>query len=80
MKIAETRLILLVALRRVFGVICCQGTSQGRRDQMRLPGMEYWHETLADKQTTHVAINANTEKGVVTWLKRVTDEEYNQLT
>jgi len=42
-----------------------------------LPGAEHWHGASPTSRFTHIAINVNTEKGVVTWLKPVTDEEYN---
>jgi hypothetical protein len=28
---------------------------------------------------THIAINPNTQKGIVVWLERVTDEEYDNF-
>ena len=43
-----------------------------------LPGAEHWHGASPDSSFTHIAINVNTEKGVVNWLKPVTDEEYNR--
>ena len=42
-----------------------------------LPGVEHWHGASPTSSFTHIAINVNTEKGVVNWLKPVTDEEYN---
>jgi len=42
-----------------------------------LPGVEHWHGASPKSRFTHIAINVNTEKGVVNWLKPVTDEEYN---
>jgi quercetin dioxygenase-like cupin family protein len=42
-----------------------------------LPGAEHWHGASPTSSFTHIAINVNTEKGVVNWLKPVTDEEYN---
>jgi 4-carboxymuconolactone decarboxylase len=41
-----------------------------------LPGVEHWHGASPTSSFTHIAINVNTEKGVVNWLKPVTDEEY----
>lgn len=41
------------------------------------PGVEHWHGASPTSHFTHIAINVNTEKGVVTWLEQVTDEEYN---
>jgi hypothetical protein len=41
------------------------------------PGVEDWHGASPTSSFTHIAINVNTEKGVVNWLKPVTDEEYN---
>jgi len=42
-----------------------------------LPGVEHWHGASPTSSFTHIAININPEKGVVNWLKPVTDEEYN---
>ena len=42
-----------------------------------LPGVEHWHGASPKSRFTHIAVNVNTEKGVVNWLKPVTDEEYN---
>jgi quercetin dioxygenase-like cupin family protein len=42
-----------------------------------LPDLEHWHGAIADSQFTHIAINPNTQNGMVKWLQRVTDEEYN---
>jgi quercetin dioxygenase-like cupin family protein len=42
-----------------------------------LPDIEHWHGASPDAGFTHIAINANTQKGIVIWLQRVTDEEYN---
>jgi quercetin dioxygenase-like cupin family protein len=44
-----------------------------------LPDVEHWHGASADSEFTHIAINSNTQKGIVQWLQRVTDEEYNDL-
>jgi quercetin dioxygenase-like cupin family protein len=41
------------------------------------PNIEHWHGASADSEFTHIAINPNIEHGVVTWMERVTDEEYN---
>lgn len=41
------------------------------------PEIIHWHGASADSKFTHIAINPNTQKGVVAWLERVTDEEYN---
>ena len=44
-----------------------------------LPGIEHWHGASRDSEFTHIAINPNTQKGIVEWLQRVTDEEYNSF-
>lgn len=44
-----------------------------------LPGVEHWHGASANSGFTHIAININTEKGIVNWLGKVTDEEYNSI-
>jgi len=70
-------------------LICTEGTGyyqeKGRPIQTLhagdvvkiLPGVEHWHGASPTSSFTHIAINVNTEKGVVNWLKPVTDEEYN---
>ena len=44
-----------------------------------LPDIEHWHGASPDSEFTHIAINTNTQKGIVKWLHRVTDEEYNSF-
>jgi quercetin dioxygenase-like cupin family protein len=44
-----------------------------------LPDVVHWHGASHDSEFTHIAINPNTQKGIVTWLERVTDEEYNSI-
>lgn len=44
-----------------------------------LPDTEHWHGASHDSEFTHIAVNTNTQKGVVEWLQRVTDEEYNSF-
>src|SRR6185503_6936702 len=41
------------------------------------PDVVHWHGASPDSEFTHLAINTNTQKGIVVWLERVTDEEYN---
>jgi quercetin dioxygenase-like cupin family protein len=43
------------------------------------PDVEHWHGASPDSEFTHIAINTNTQKGIVIWLQRVTDEEYNSF-
>ncbi|GAB2554834.1 cupin domain-containing protein [Spirosoma areae] len=45
-----------------------------------LPDIEHWHGASPDSEFTHIAINTNTDKGIVVWLDRVTDEEYPNST
>ena len=40
------------------------------------PNAEHWHGASADTGLQQLYIVPNTEKGVVTWLQPVTDEEY----
>lgn len=42
-----------------------------------LPEVKHWHGASHNSSFTHIAININTEKGIVHWLEKVTDEEYN---
>jgi len=44
------------------------------------PDVVHWHGASADHEMTHLAINTNTQNGVVAWLERVTDEEYDRIT
>ncbi|AEW01117.1 cupin [Niastella koreensis] len=71
-------------------LICTEGTGYYQEkgkpiqklyvgDVVRIPpGVEHWHGASPTSRFTHIAINVNTEKGVVNWLKAVTDEEYNK--
>ena len=43
------------------------------------PDVIHWHGASPDSEFTHLAINTNTQKGVVEWMERVTDEAYNSL-
>lgn len=42
-----------------------------------LPNVEHWHGASPRSSMTHIAINPNADKGVVNWLRPVTDQEYN---
>jgi quercetin dioxygenase-like cupin family protein len=42
-----------------------------------LPNVLHWHGASRDTAFTHIAINPNIQNGMVEWLQRVTDEEYN---
>ncbi|WP_409017705.1 cupin domain-containing protein [Chryseobacterium sp. 2987] len=44
-----------------------------------LPGIIHWHGAGPESEFTHIAINLNTQNGIVEWLKPVTDDEYNHL-
>jgi quercetin dioxygenase-like cupin family protein len=41
------------------------------------PDVVHWHGASPKSEFTHIAINPNTQKGIVVWLNRVTDEEYH---
>ena len=43
------------------------------------PNVVHWHGASPKSEFTHIAINPNTENGVVTWLQPVTDAEYNSF-
>ena len=43
------------------------------------PDVEHWHGASPDGEFTHIAVNPNTQKGIVVWLAKVTDEEYNSF-
>lgn len=40
------------------------------------PGVEHWHGASAGSAMTHVSLNPNSDRGVVNWLKPVTEDEY----
>lgn len=44
-----------------------------------LPGVEHWHGASPESEFTHLAINPNTQKGIVYWFAPVTEEEYGSL-
>ena len=44
-----------------------------------LPDVEHWHGASPDSEFTHIAISIKIQKGIVEWLQRVTEEEYNSL-
>jgi quercetin dioxygenase-like cupin family protein len=44
-----------------------------------LPNVEHWHGASPDSRLTHIAINPNTENGIVVWLRKVSDEEYHKV-
>ena len=44
------------------------------------PDVEHWHGASPDSEFTHLAINPNTQKGIVVWLQKVTDDEYHSTT
>jgi quercetin dioxygenase-like cupin family protein len=44
-----------------------------------LPGVVHWHGASPESEFTHIAINTNTQKGIVTWLQIVNEEEYNSF-
>ena len=44
-----------------------------------LPDTVHWHGATPRSEFTHIAINTNTQKGIVEWSERVTDEEYNSF-
>jgi quercetin dioxygenase-like cupin family protein len=42
-----------------------------------LPGIKHWHGAAPGAAMVHIAININTDKGLVEWMEPVTDEQYN---
>jgi quercetin dioxygenase-like cupin family protein len=44
-----------------------------------LPNVVHWHGATPDDQMTHIAINTNTQKGIVQWLERVSESEYKSF-
>lgn len=43
------------------------------------PDVVHWHGASKDSNMSHIYIVPNTENGIVVWLEKVTDEEYNSL-
>jgi len=43
------------------------------------PGVQHWHGASPDSEFAHLVVAPDIEKGEVTWLQRVTDEEYHSL-
>jgi quercetin dioxygenase-like cupin family protein len=41
------------------------------------PNVEHWHGAAPGSSMTHISLNPNADKGVVTWLRPVRDQEYN---
>ena len=58
---------------------------KGKPIQLLLPGnvvkiapdVIHWHGAAPDSEFTHIAIGTQLDKGGVTWLEPVTEEEYN---
>ena len=44
-----------------------------------LPDVIHWHGAAHDSSFTHIAINPNTQLGIVQWQDKVTDAEYQSL-
>ena len=70
-------------------LLCTSGKGyyqeKGKPIQLLLPGdvvkiapdVIHWHGAALDSEFTHIAIGTQLDKGGVTWLAPVTDEEYN---
>ena len=43
------------------------------------PNVEHWHGASENSGMTHIAINPNSEKGLVEWMEKVTNEEFKIL-
>ncbi|KLT67085.1 cupin domain-containing protein [Pedobacter sp. BMA] len=41
------------------------------------PNVEHWHGASPGSGMTHLSLNPNADRGVVNWLRPVTDQEYN---
>ncbi|GAB4009860.1 hypothetical protein GCM10028808_19470 [Spirosoma migulaei] len=41
------------------------------------PNTEHWHGASPQSMMSHISIIPNSEKGIAVWLKKVTDQEYN---
>lgn len=70
-------------------LLCMSGKGyyqeKGKPIQLLLPGdvvkifpdVVHWHGAAPDSEFSHLAIGTQLEKGGVTWLEPVSDEEYN---
>jgi quercetin dioxygenase-like cupin family protein len=43
------------------------------------PDVVHWHGASAESSLTHIAINPNTQNGIVEWLDRVTEKQYGGM-
>ena len=43
------------------------------------PGVPHWHGAAPGREFAHLVVAPDVDKGEVTWLQKVTDEEYNGL-
>lgn len=43
------------------------------------PGVTHWHGAAPDGEFAHLVVAPDVEKGEVTWLQKVTEDEYNGL-
>ncbi len=43
------------------------------------PDVVHWHGATANSSMTHIAVNTNTQKGIVDWLEPVTDDQYKSI-
>ena len=43
------------------------------------PDVIHWHGATANSSMTHIAVNTNTQHGVVNWLEPVTDDQYKSI-
>ncbi len=41
-----------------------------------LPGVKHWHGASPNSPMVHIAININTDKGMVNWMEPVSEEDY----
>jgi len=49
-------------------------------DVVNIPAdVKHWHGAAKDSWFVHLAISVHPEKGAVTWLERVSDDDYNKL-
>ena len=44
-----------------------------------LPDVVHWHGASPDREFTHIAVNANIQRGIVEWRQKVTDAEYKNF-
>jgi quercetin dioxygenase-like cupin family protein len=43
------------------------------------PGVPHWHGATPDSELIHLAISTNAQKGIVVWMEKLSDDEYDRI-